>query len=179
MWILMWKRGKNLVYLYVKLSILSIGGPRLIFMNSIKCPTMWLIKKLDVALSSHFVWRYSFSQLSIRNLGYLVHPILQLWLIIVIEIWELNANGCESSICTTDSTTTTYNIALESILPINASRSLTGCINLMAIPVVKLIWKRTKLERFLHKNQHTQRKLLNFEFWISSNCQKEVIILEI
>ena len=24
----------------------------------------------------------------------------------------------------------------------------------------------TKLERFLHKNQHTQRKLLNFEFWI-------------
>ena len=24
----------------------------------------------------------------------------------------------------------------------------------------------TKLERFLHKNQHAQRKLLNFEFWI-------------
>ena len=72
MWILMWKKGKNLVYLYVKLSILSIGGPRLIFMNSNKCPTMWLIKKWDVALSSRFVWRYSFSQLSIRNLGYLV-----------------------------------------------------------------------------------------------------------
>ena len=72
MWILMWKKGKNLVYLYVKLSILSIGGPRLIFMNSNKCPTMWLIKKWDVALSSCFVWRYSFSQLSIRNLGYLV-----------------------------------------------------------------------------------------------------------
>ena len=71
MWILMWKKGKNLVYLYVKLSILSIGGPRLIFMNSNKCPTMWLIKKWDVALSSRFVWRYSFSQLSIRNLGYL------------------------------------------------------------------------------------------------------------
>ena len=45
MWILMWKKGKNLVCLYVKLSILSIGGPRLIFMNSNKCPTMWLIKK--------------------------------------------------------------------------------------------------------------------------------------
>ena len=73
MWILMWKKGKNLVYLYVKLSILSIGGPRLIFMNSNKCPTMWLIKKWDVALSSRFVWRYSFSQLSIRNLGYLVY----------------------------------------------------------------------------------------------------------
>ena len=25
----------------------------------------------------------------------------------------------------------------------------------------------TKLERFLPKNQHTQRKLLNFENWIS------------
>ena len=25
----------------------------------------------------------------------------------------------------------------------------------------------TKLERVLHKNQHTQRKLLNFEFWIN------------
>ena len=25
----------------------------------------------------------------------------------------------------------------------------------------------TKLEIFLHKNQHTQRKLLNFENWIS------------
>ena len=71
MWILMWKKGKNLVYLYVKLSILSIGGPRLIFMNSNKCPTMWLIKKWDVALSSRFVWRYSFSQLSIRTLEYL------------------------------------------------------------------------------------------------------------
>ena len=23
----------------------------------------------------------------------------------------------------------------------------------------------TKLERFLHKNQHTQRKILNFEIW--------------
>ncbi len=23
----------------------------------------------------------------------------------------------------------------------------------------------TKLDKFLHKNQHTKRKLLNFEFW--------------
>ena len=30
----------------------------------------------------------------------------------------------------------------------------------------------TKLERFLHKNQHTQRKLLNFEFWINSELSK-------
>jgi hypothetical protein len=30
----------------------------------------------------------------------------------------------------------------------------------------------TKLERFLPKNQHTQMKLLNFEFWINvKKCQ--------
>ena len=30
----------------------------------------------------------------------------------------------------------------------------------------------TKLERFLRKNQHTQRKLLNFEFWINGELSK-------
>ena len=30
----------------------------------------------------------------------------------------------------------------------------------------------TKLERFLNKNQHTQRKLLNFEFWINGELSK-------
>ena len=30
----------------------------------------------------------------------------------------------------------------------------------------------TKSERFLHKNQHTQRKLLNFEFWINGELSK-------
>ena len=30
----------------------------------------------------------------------------------------------------------------------------------------------TKLERFLPKNPHTQRKLLNFEFWISGELPK-------
>ena len=30
----------------------------------------------------------------------------------------------------------------------------------------------SKLERFLHKNQHTQRKLLNFEFWINGELSK-------
>ena len=29
----------------------------------------------------------------------------------------------------------------------------------------------TKLERFLHKNQHAQRKLLNFENWTSVEPQ--------
>jgi hypothetical protein len=31
----------------------------------------------------------------------------------------------------------------------------------------------TKLGRFLHKNQHTQRKLLNFEFWINGKLSKK------
>ena len=30
----------------------------------------------------------------------------------------------------------------------------------------------TKLERFLDKNQHTQRKLLNFENWINGEPQQ-------
>ena len=30
----------------------------------------------------------------------------------------------------------------------------------------------TKSERFLHKNQHTQRKLLNSEFWINGRLSK-------
>ena len=29
----------------------------------------------------------------------------------------------------------------------------------------------TKLERFLHKNQHTQRKSLNFENWINGGLR--------
>ena len=33
-------------------------------------------KMKEQSVSSRFVWRYSFSQLSIRNLGYLVHSIL-------------------------------------------------------------------------------------------------------
>ena len=30
----------------------------------------------------------------------------------------------------------------------------------------------TKLVRFLHKNQHTQRKLLNFENWVNGEVSK-------
>ena len=30
----------------------------------------------------------------------------------------------------------------------------------------------TKLERFLPKNQHTQRKLLNFENWVNGKVSK-------
>ena len=36
----------------------------------------------------------------------------------------------------------------------------------------------TKLERFLPKNQHTQRKLLNFENWVNGECQKFGVISE-
>ena len=35
----------------------------------------------------------------------------------------------------------------------------------MAIPVVEFQGRDTKLEMFLAKNQHTQRKSLNFENW--------------
>ena len=34
----------------------------------------------------------------------------------------------------------------------------------------------TKLEIFLTKNQHTQRKLLNFEFWINGELSKSAKI---
>ena len=37
----------------------------------------------------------------------------------------------------------------------------------MAIRVVEFSNGGTKLERFLPKNQHTQRKLLNFENWVN------------
>ena len=33
--------------------------------------------------------------------------------------------------------------------------------------------------KFLHKNQHTQRKLFNFEFWINGKLSKQGIILVI
>ena len=33
-------------------------------------------------------------------------------------------------------------------------------------------WMDTKLERFLHKNRHTQRKSLNFEFWVNGELSK-------
>ena len=41
----------------------------------------------------------------------------------------------------------------------------------MAIRVVEFSYGGTKLERFLPKNQHTQRKLLNFENWTNEKSQ--------
>jgi len=45
LWTLMREKQKMLVYLYVKLSILNIGGARLIFINTIMCPFIPAIKK--------------------------------------------------------------------------------------------------------------------------------------
>ena len=48
-------------------------------------------------------------------------------------------------------------------------------------PSVYLLWQyglwifqvgSTKLERLLHKNQRTQRKLKNFQFWINGDLSK-------
>ena len=43
---------------------------------------------------------------------------------------------------------------------------------IMAIRVVEFSSGDTNLERFLHKNLHTQRKLLNFELWINGELSK-------
>ena len=42
----------------------------------------------------------------------------------------------------------------------------------MAIRAVDFQTGGTKLERFLNKNQHTQRKLLDFENWINEEVSK-------
>ena len=47
----------------------------------------------------------------------------------------------------------------------------------MAIRVVEISqWGGTKLESFLPKNQHTQRKLLNFENWVTGKVSKSAKI---
>ena len=47
---------------------------------------------------------------------------------------------------------------------------------IMAIQVVEFQTGGTKLERFLPKNQHTQRKLLNFENWVNREVSKSAKI---
>ena len=47
----------------------------------------------------------------------------------------------------------------------------------MAIRVVEFSNGGTKLERFLHKNQHTQKKLLYFENWINGGLRRIIFIL--
>ena len=43
---------------------------------------------------------------------------------------------------------------------------------IMVIRAVEFSSRGTKLERFLSKNQHTQRKLLNLENWCSGELSK-------
>ena len=45
-------------------------------------------------------------------------------------------------------------------------------LRVMAIRVMEISNEGTKLERFLPKNQHTQRKLLSFENWVSGEVSK-------
>mgnify|MGYP006888599605 CR=1 FL=1 len=42
----------------------------------------------------------------------------------------------------------------------------------MAMQAIEFSKGDTKLERFLLNNQHTQRKLLNFENWVSGEVSK-------
>ena len=51
----------------------------------------------------------------------------------------------------------------------------TSLMNIMAIRVVEFSNGGYKI-RFLPKNQHTQRKLLNFEFWINGELSKSAKI---
>ena len=46
----------------------------------------------------------------------------------------------------------------------------------MAIGVVEFSIGGTETERFLPKNQHTQRKLLNFENWVNGEVSKSAKI---
>ena len=92
MWILMWKKGKNLVYLYEKLSILSIGGARLIFMNSSKCPTKSLIKKWDVVLCLEILLlpaKYKDSRILNLNHDYCTHNQLPQYKVTVQSTWDV------------------------------------------------------------------------------------------
>ena len=47
---------------------------------------------------------------------------------------------------------------------------------IMVIRVVEFSSGGTKLERFLHENQHTPRKLSNFENWCSGEVSKSTIM---
>ena len=42
----------------------------------------------------------------------------------------------------------------------------------MAVRFVEFSSRGTKLERFLHENQHIQRNLLNFKIWINRELSK-------
>ena len=74
---------------------------------------------------------------------------------------------------------TVYTLPPHHLSPSNTNKSHQKGLDLssteaMAIRVVE--YGGTKLERFLPKNQHTQTKLLNFEFWINGQLSKNANI---
>ncbi len=60
-----------------------------------------------------------------------------------------------------------YGLAVNLFIRVSGHPWIINEMNVMAVQVVEFSKGGTKLERFLPKNQHTQRKLLNFENWIS------------
>ena len=51
--------------------------------------------------------------------------------------------------------------------PLAITCDSSGYTNIMAVRVVEFSKGGTKVKRFLPKNQHTQKKLLNFENWVN------------
>ena len=74
---------------------------------------------------------------------------------------------------------------LDGVLPkltkmANISQEIGETADLIVVSTLYTVWQYglwsfqkgyTKLERFSHKNQHTQRKLLNFENWTNGKPQ--------
>jgi hypothetical protein len=56
---------------------------------------------------------------------------------------------------------------------------LATSLNSLTVQVVEFSSRGTKSERFLSKNQHTERKLLNFENWVDGEVSKLGIILKV
>ena len=97
LWILMGKKGKNLVYLHVKLSILNIGGAsRLIFINTTKCPLIPAIKNWSVVLQSYEIKSPPWTILGFRILGiFSVENIYRLG-VFMFQTWD-NSQLCIDS----------------------------------------------------------------------------------
>ena len=64
-----------------------------------------------------------------------------------------------------------FNRLLSLLQKTNAKFSIRLILN-MAIRVVEFSSGGYKIRKILHKNQQTQRKLLNFEFWINGELSK-------
>ena len=63
-------------------------------------------------------------------------------------------------------------ITLITLVPLSPPYPGIYLIDNMVIGVVEFSSVGTKLERFLPKNQHTQRKLMNFENWCKGEVSK-------